>query len=416
MTYQKEQQVYFKHITNGDIVFQTNFNAMLHVIILPVSILMVMFTLVLFSEGSPGQTVAIVGGVSILVLFGSLFLPVQERYTINLADNSLAYTQVFFTSRYGFPKEKTEQFKLLKSGVSFGESKFRKKGILIKSNESNLLLVVQYPSYDLGEIQLQVEKYFGLAVEADPKPAVQAAEAGAVEGIDAELPLDVEKEDETDPALYVINYKMLEQIKSWGVTSLLLGALHFGFSGYLSPSWGVILAVVGLLSFSYKASSMFIVYVVSLMWVGLSNIIAAGIGGWSLFGLYQMFLAFRLYQKYKIFHTNEQTLMAAIGKDENYRRSEVWFPRLSILFGGGSFVLYLALIISVLVLATIGFDIDPYLAALDTTADILSGLGMVGLSISLATLISKYEKRWMAWIGLICSLLLIAFHFLLIFM
>ena len=413
MTYQNEQQVLFKQIKNGDIEFRTNSNAIFPLFVLPISILLVMFALFLYSEGVDTSTFYIVGGLAVIAFIVSLFMPIQDQYTINLKDGTLAYTRIFFTSQYGYPPEKTEYFKILKNGVSFGESKFRNRGILIKTDESNLLLMVQYPSYDQGEIQLEVEKYFGLAVEADPH--VDALSLPGV-GESMAMPAEAAPDDTTDPALYVINSKMLEQIRSWGVSSLLLGALHFGVSRYLSPSWGVILVIVGLLSFSFKSSSMFIVYAVALLWVGVNNIIVSGIGAWSLFGLYQIFLAYRLYRKYRIFHENEQMLLEADGKDEQYQNSEKWFPKLSLIFGGGSFVLYLAFWISIIGLAVLQFSIAPYYGALDVIAEILSGLGMVGFSISLAILISKYEKKWKAWIGLICSVLLIVIHFLVIYL
>ncbi|MDI7274626.1 MAG: hypothetical protein QME94_01470, partial [Anaerolineae bacterium] len=59
---------------------------------------------------------------------------------------------------------------------------------------------------------------------------------------------------------------MVREIRSWGFWLLGLGALHLVLSGFLSAPWGILLGVVGLASFIFHDSAMFVVYGTTLVW------------------------------------------------------------------------------------------------------------------------------------------------------
>jgi hypothetical protein len=48
--------------------------------------------------------------------------------------------------------------------------------------------------------------------------------------------------------------------------------------------------------------------------------------------------------------------------------------------------------------------------------DVSIGLGVIGFAVSLAALLSKFKPAWKAWIGIVCSLLLMVMNFALLLM
>jgi len=84
---------------------------------------------------------------------------------------------------------------------------------------------------------------------------------------------------------------MSEEIQGWGIGFLFLGFLHFVVP-LLSPEWGVILIISGILLLVIRHRGMFIVLGVSLILVGILNIIGSievGESFWMIFGGFQIF-------------------------------------------------------------------------------------------------------------------------------
>jgi hypothetical protein len=71
----------------------------------------------------------------------------------------------------------------------------------------------------------------------------------------------------------------------------------------------------------------------------------------------------------------------------------------------------MAIIVYVFYAVAVNINLDAYGRALDIAISVLSGLGVVGLSVSLASILAKYKRRWLAWIGLVLSVLLMGIDF-----
>ena len=213
---------------------------------------------------------------------------------------------------------------------------------------------------------------------------------------------------------------MLQEIRSWGLWSLGLGALHLVTSGFLSAPWGILLIIVGLGSFYFRSASMFVVYAVTLGWAAFSNLISFEIG-WVGFALYQFFLAFRVFQQYRLFRDIEgEYSVHVVNKADSdqvlpnpaYR----FFPWLGSLFGCSSIIVFVMIVLIVFVLAIASegqADIPDYFVFLEGLA---VNFGILGASIGLASLLSRYHRKPLAIIGLISGVLTVLLEMALIYL
>ena len=207
---------------------------------------------------------------------------------------------------------------------------------------------------------------------------------------------------------------MLQEIRSWGLWSLGLGALHLVTSGFLSAPWGILLIIVGLGSFYFRSASMFVVYAVTLGWAAFSNLISFEIG-WVGFALYQFFLAFRVFQQYRLFRDIEGEYHAQSDQvlpNPAYR----FFPWLGSLFGCSSILAFVMIVLIVLVLAITSegqASIPDYFVFFEGLA---VNFGILGASIGLASLLSKYHRKPLAIVGLISGVLTVLLEMALVYL
>lgn len=202
---------------------------------------------------------------------------------------------------------------------------------------------------------------------------------------------------------------MLKNIRSWGVWSLLLGALHIFTSGFLSAPWGILLIMVGLASFYFQSASMFIIYAITLGWAAFSNLIGFETG-WVMFALYQFFLAFRVFQQYRLFRDVEGEYAHYAEDNSNPKQSQSnrasrFFPWLGSFFGCSSIIVFVLLILIVFIVAIVSegkASVPEYFGFLEGLA---VNFGILGASIGLASLLSKYRRKALAIIGLTCGVL-----------
>jgi hypothetical protein len=222
----------------------------------------------------------------------------------------------------------------------------------------------------------------------------------------------------TSPASAVnySNVAMLAEIRSWAFWSLGLGALHLITSGFLSAPWGILLVIVGLASFYFRSASMFIIYAITLAWAALSNLLSLETG-WIFFALYQFYLAFRVFQKYRLFQNIEREASESTAIDfAPKERANQFFPWLGSFFGCSSIVGFVLLFL-VVVFITIGSNgtatPPDYFGFIE---GLIVNFGVLGASISLAALLSKYKLKALAWIGLIGGVLTVLAEFALIYL
>ena len=165
---------------------------------------------------------------------------------------------------------------------------------------------------------------------------------------------------------------------------------------------------------------MFIIYAITLGWAALSNFTSFEIG-WVLFAIYQFYLAFRVFQQYRLFR-NIEGEYNAISKDNinpeqlQSNRASRFFPWLGTLFGCSSIlgIVLIILIVLVLVAGSKGqATIPEYFGFIE---GLIVNFGVLGFAIGLASLLSKYRLKALAIIGLVGGILTVLIEFALIYL
>lgn len=198
---------------------------------------------------------------------------------------------------------------------------------------------------------------------------------------------------------------MLKEIRSWGLWSLGLGALHVISSGFLSAPWGVLLIIVGLASFYFRTASMFILYAVTLTWAGLSNL-AAMQGGWIFFGLVQFYFAYRVFQQYRRFRDIEGEYIQSTSMEVNSDvvkkdRAARFFPWLGSLLSCSSILGLVIFFVAIIVIMAQTQDPASVPNYFNFVGGLVENVGVLGFAISLAALLSKYRPKAAAIVGLV---------------
>lgn len=222
-----------------------------------------------------------------------------------------------------------------------------------------------------------------------------------------------EQENDIDVDKITKNHTlMLKEIRSWGFWSLGLGLLHIITAGFLNASWGILLIIVGLASFYFRAAPMFIIYAVTLTWAALSNLSSWQIN-WVIFAVFQIYLAFRVFLRYRRFHNNEMEFAKLHINDPNdgtqrKERTARFFPWIGVLLSCSSILgVVLSVVLVSFIFALYGDAIPP--SYFNLIVGIVVNFGILGFSVSLASLVSKYRPKGLVIIGLIIGGLLSIF-------
>ncbi|HSG42199.1 MAG TPA: hypothetical protein VLA72_03505 [Anaerolineales bacterium] len=197
---------------------------------------------------------------------------------------------------------------------------------------------------------------------------------------------------------------MLKEIRSWGLWSLGLGVVHLISSGFLNSSWGILLIIVGLSSFYYRTAPMFIMYTVTLSWAALSNLLSFNTE-WVIFSVLQGYFAFRTLQDFRRFRNTEDELkLITKGVSNNIQRVAKSFPWIGAILSCLSVFTCIAsiLIVFFVIDETLveSFSYPPYLSLM---FGLIETFSVLGFSVSLISLISKYKPKILPIIGIVIS-------------
>jgi hypothetical protein len=212
---------------------------------------------------------------------------------------------------------------------------------------------------------------------------------------------------------------MLKEIRSWGYWSLGLGAVHIISSGFLDSAWGILLIVVGLASFYYRTAPMFIIYTVTLAWAALSNLASLN-PEWMVFAVVQIYLAFRTFKDFRRFGKIEEDF-TQISSDSpiTNQRANKSFPWIGALLSCSSIFGCIAYGVLTFVLVEefgVNSEAPAYYVFLIRLVEII---GVMGFSVSLASLLAKHTPKTLPIIGLIAGgtmiIMLLAANILLAF-
>ena len=184
--------------------------------------------------------------------------------------------------------------------------------------------------------------------------------------------------------------RMLRELRSWGMWLSGLGVLNIVALG--DAPWGVLLIAVGLSSWWFRSSAMFMVFATTLTWAGLSNLTdgASGHAVSAAFGLVQLYVAYRTVRNFRAFSTAHQALVATGLPD----RAARVFPLGAAVLG----VAGLAGLLGALILVG-AKSIEP-----SAPAELLLGLdvdaGILGVALGVSSLLSGYRARALSIFGL----------------
>ncbi|HET7087498.1 MAG TPA: hypothetical protein VFL17_02495 [Anaerolineae bacterium] len=203
---------------------------------------------------------------------------------------------------------------------------------------------------------------------------------------------------------------MLRETRSWGIWLLGLGAVHLVASGFLSAPWGILLLTVGLASFYFRGASMFIVYGVTLAWAAINNLLARE-SGWAIFALFQFFLAFQVFRQFFHFRQAEREyatlrVQEALPSPLIPERAVRAFPWAGCVLGALSLAGLVTSIVMVIVLVAFAqvTELPGFVGLIEGLA---VDLGVLGLAVGLASVLSGYPYKVLAWLGIVASALVL---------
>lgn len=196
---------------------------------------------------------------------------------------------------------------------------------------------------------------------------------------------------------------MYREIRSWASWSILLGVLHLIANGTLSPAWGIVLIIVGLISFYFRDAAMFAIYGVTLGWVAISNLISSGLGLWSVFALFQMYLSYRVFRQFFTFKKAQAALLLP-GTEPAFTQASRVFPWAGFALGVLAFNGVILAIVGIFVAAILKLAL---INALTLLLDISVHTAILGVAFAVAALLSGFNHKAFATIGLICGILVV---------
>lgn len=211
---------------------------------------------------------------------------------------------------------------------------------------------------------------------------------------------------ETTPSsasIEIFHGTILKEIRSWGTTLLILGAMHIFAAGFLNASWGIILIIVGLASFYFRSSAMLVIYAVTLAWAGVSNIMS-GAGIWMGFAFIQWFLAFRVFQKFVGFQKAERNFQVSElhwgGLTPN--RTAAAFPWVAALLGVLSVIGLVGVFVGALVSAIVS-EANAVPRIFVFAESLVMNLGVLGFAVGLASILARHPRRFLAIAGMVAG-------------
>lgn len=215
---------------------------------------------------------------------------------------------------------------------------------------------------------------------------------------------------------------MLKKIRSWAYWLLGIGAISLIASGFLDPSWGILLIVVGLASFLFKDAAMFVIYGITLIWAAIMNTIGGIDGqewGWAAFSIIQVYIAVRTFMMHARFRKAQadwdEMISSSDGRSPVLSGAARVFPTagcaLSALALLGVVAMVIATVVMIDVLATEKVS-SYYAVGLGLVID----LGVLGLAVNLASLLSHFRHKALSILGAIGSSIVLVLFLILLFL
>lgn len=232
------------------------------------------------------------------------------------------------------------------------------------------------------------------------------------------LPETVERQNENANVIR-LHAKLVKSARSWGTWLLVLGVLQLVASNLLEPTFGVLLLIVGVLSFVFTHPALFVVYATTLAWAAVSNILSALVGGqvqWGIFALVQVYMAYSTLREYKTYRQNEvayrQMLQAEGVSDAQERVPVQVFPIGGCALAVGGALLLVATFTALIYLGATQPDTEPS-AWINWLFGLAQGFAILAVGLSAASLASQFRHRVLSILALAGSALTVLIFILL---
>lgn len=188
---------------------------------------------------------------------------------------------------------------------------------------------------------------------------------------------------------------MARELRSWQLWLVVIAIGQMVAAKGFSP-WGGLLIVVALASLYFAEAGMFAIFLVTVAWAGISNLLS-GTGIWGGMAILQFFMAFQIFKQFQRFLRIEK----AEGTQNTSRAARV-FPWVALFLGPGSLLAFLIMFVGIFANAlTIKSDTINSILTWADTFSIYSAL--IGLSTGLAGWVASYPRKWASVIGVVAS-------------
>ncbi len=241
-----------------------------------------------------------------------------------------------------------------------------------------------------------------LAVEADSEAMAPAPVSPLMVALVGPTAAVTAAESVKNATLFSTRSAMARELQSWAKWSLGLGVLQMIAAGGFS-FWGAVLILVGLASFYFQESSMFVIYGVTVGWAGISNV-TSGDGKWMFFALLQAYFAFQIFRQFLRFRKAEVAALSSNLGDLPTGRAERFFPWVAL--GTGLLALFLSyggFLTGVVVVIVSELEGIPNLFLV--LMEIGIHLGVLALAVGLSAWLCRYKYRGASIAGFVMGVL-----------
>lgn len=365
--------------------------------------------------------------IIVLVVFGLpiyfiVSTPLSHKIIINNVDNNLVLVVEYLFGIGSRPRVKEQKYQPEEITISRKTpSIFSTSIILVMRNQEEIIMHFQKRISESEQVANRINKLINRSYD------VRSEE---------NLANIVEAENFTDQSSLDINKfaydSMQKEIRSWRGALIFFGVIDLLSSWSLDPSWGITLLIVAIASRYIREAPIFIVIAGIMALLALNNI--SGFDSfWLIFGGYQLYLSVRIFRKFKYFHQAETEYIAALKKEggtPNFPvgRAQRLFPGVGCLISTLAFVAFFAIVIFGIMVGVLAAESDPSVAdipladsdasldlVINTVLGLLQSFGMIGFSMSVATIMAKFERKWMGIGGTIVGGLLMGIFVVLMF-
>jgi hypothetical protein len=203
----------------------------------------------------------------------------------------------------------------------------------------------------------------------------------------------------------VLHRAEIKEIRSWSFVLIILGVIHIFTSGFLSAPWGILLIFVGLASFYFRSSAMLVIYAVTIVWAGISNLTSRQ-DTWMIFAIIQWVIAFRIFRRFHDYRQGETIL----DKEETNssgltpERSAKVFPWAGFILGVVSLISFISLIVGIIIY-TIIYKAKALPEFWGFVEGLIVNFGVLGFAMGLASVLCGYKRKPIAILGMITGIL-----------